>query len=132
MCTPLALGESYHTHYELAPFFHELAVGVLQPDLGRCGLTEAFRMAEMAKSHNVPVVVRVGESIGPQLAAALQFAAAAPGRRVEYRQSRLRCANAVLTRPIEVKQGRYQVPGMPGLGIEIEELELHLMETQAA
>jgi galactonate dehydratase len=132
MITPLALGESYHTHYEMATFFHELAVGVLQPDLGRCGLTEAFRMAEMAKNNNIPVVVRVGESLGPQLAAALQFAASAPGRRVEYDYNRLKTANTVLTKPIELKRGKYQVPTAPGLGISIEEAELHLMETQAA
>jgi D-galactarolactone cycloisomerase len=132
MCTPLALGESYHTHYELAPFFHEMAVGVLQPDLGRCGLTEAFRMAEMAESHNVPVVIRVGETMGPQLAAALQFAASAPGRRVEYDCNRLKTANSVLKQPIELKMGAYQVSPAPGLGIGIEEAELHLMETQAA
>jgi galactonate dehydratase len=132
MGTPLALGESYHTHYELAPFFHERAVGVLQLDLGRCGLTEAFRMAEMAKGQDVRVAVRVGESLGPQLAAALQFAAAAPDRLVEYSHKRLKTANRVLARPIEMKQGKYQLCTGPGLGIGMEEAELHLMETQAA
>jgi L-alanine-DL-glutamate epimerase-like enolase superfamily enzyme len=86
----------------------------------------------MARDINVPVVVRVGESLGPQLAAALQFAASAPGRRVEYDRSRLKTANTVLTKPIELKRGKYQVPTAPGLGIGIEEAELHLMETQAA
>jgi L-alanine-DL-glutamate epimerase-like enolase superfamily enzyme len=132
MCTPLALGECYHTHYELAPFFHELAVGVLQVDLGRCGLSEAFRMAETARNRNIPVVVRVGATVGPQLAAALQFAASAPDRRVEYNRGRLKATNAVLTSPIELKQGKYQVTAAAGLGIGIEEAELHLMETQVA
>jgi len=130
MCTPLALGEAYHTHYELAPFFHQLAVGVLQPDLGRCGFTEALRMAALAKSHNIPVVVRVGDSLGPQLAAALQFATLAPGRRVEYSPTRLKTANGVLAAPIELQHGKYQVPAGPGLGIRLEEPEIHLMETQ--
>jgi L-alanine-DL-glutamate epimerase-like enolase superfamily enzyme len=44
--TPLAIGESYRTRYELAPFFRERALGFVQPDLGRCGLTESLRIAE--------------------------------------------------------------------------------------
>lgn len=132
MRAPLALGEAYHTHYELAPFFHELAVGVLQLDLSRCGITEALRMAEMAKRRGAPVVVRVGESLGPQLAAALQFAALAPDRRVEYNPRRLKRANAVLSTAIQWEKGKYKVPTAPGLGIQLDEPEVHLMETQVA
>jgi len=66
------------------------------------------------------------------LAAALQFAAAAPDRRVEYSGARLKVANTVLTESIEMNHGRYRLPAAPGLGIAIEEAELHLMETQAA
>src|SRR5579863_3402915 len=119
LSSPVALGESYHTHYELAPFFQKHAIGVLQLDLGRCGLTEAFRMAKVARNHHIPVVVRVGESLGPQLAAALQFAAAAPGRRVEYSHQRLQAANRVLTERIELQRAAYQVPCGAGLGIGI-------------
>jgi L-alanine-DL-glutamate epimerase-like enolase superfamily enzyme len=130
MCAPLGLGEAYHTHYELAPFFHELAVGVLQPDLGRCGFTEALRMAEMAKRHGAPVVVRVGESLGPQLAAALQFAALAPDRRVEYNPGRLKRTNGVLSTAIQWEKGKYKVPSAPGLGVQMDEPEIHLMEVE--
>ena len=132
MCTPIAAGELYHTHHELAPLLHEMAIGVLQPDLGRCGITEAIRMADMAKSHDLPVVVRVDESVGPQLAASLQFAAIAPGRRVEYNLNTLKMANSALAQPIKIQQGKYEVPTGPGLGIDIEEPELHLMEIPAA
>src|SRR5260221_2301337 len=41
--TPLAIGESYRTRYELAAFFRERALGFVQPDLGRCGLTESIQ-----------------------------------------------------------------------------------------
>lgn len=132
MCTPIALGECYHSHYEIAPFFHELAVGVLQPDLGRCGLTEAFRMARIAQMHNVPIAVRVGRSLGPQFAAALQFAAAAPGRRVEYSPERFKTTNSALLKPIELKEGKYRVTAAAGLGIQIEDGDIHLAGTQAA
>src|SRR5260370_35552932 len=35
--TPLALGESFRTHYQVAPFFPRPAMGFVQPSPGRCG-----------------------------------------------------------------------------------------------
>ena len=46
--TRIALGESYRTRYEMAPFFREKVIGVLQPDLGRSGITESLRLAALA------------------------------------------------------------------------------------
>jgi len=128
--TPLALGEAYHMHFDLAAFFEEGAVGMLQPEIGRCGFTEALRMAELAQSRRIPVAVRAGQSLGPQLAAALQLAALAPGRRVEYRPAWLKTVNSVLAAPVQMRHGKYRVPEEPGLGIELEEPEVHLLETQ--
>ncbi len=51
---------------------------------------------------------------------------------MEYNHSRLKTANRVLTRRIEITQGKYQVPTGVGLGIGIEEAELHLLEMEAA
>src|SRR5262249_25506787 len=43
--TPLALGESYRTLFELRPFLANGSVGYAQPDLGRCGITETLHIA---------------------------------------------------------------------------------------
>ena len=44
--TPLALGESYRSRWELAPFLGRGCVRWLQPDLGRFGITEASALAK--------------------------------------------------------------------------------------
>ncbi|MBM3734977.1 MAG: mandelate racemase/muconate lactonizing enzyme family protein [Acidobacteria bacterium] len=116
--TPVAIGESYRTRYEMAPFFAARAVEVLQPDLGRCGITEGMRLAGEAHSRGIPVVPHLSIAFGPQIAAALHFAAAAPGCNLaEYNASVLETANRFLETPLRMDGPAYRVPEGPGLGI---------------
>lgn len=121
--TPLALGESYRTHYELAPFFRESALRFVQPDLGRSGITESLRIARMAADHGVSVVPHISIAMGPQIAAAIHLAAALPNcNLLEYNPSVFELANRYLTEPLECLQGSYLVPQGPGLGCEVHHL----------
>jgi D-galactarolactone cycloisomerase len=118
--TPVAIGESYRTRYEMAPFFRERAVGVFQPDLGRCGITEGLRLAALAEKHGVPVVPHLSIAFGPQVAAALQFAAAVGNCNLaEYNPQVLNVANRFLAEPIRLESTSYVTPTGPGLGIEL-------------
>lgn len=120
--TPVALGESYRTRFEIAPFFRERAIGILQPDLGRCGITEGLRLAALAQEHNVPVVPHISIAFGPQLAAALHCAAAlANCDLAEYNPQVVAIANRFLREPIRLEAGAYLVPSGPGLGIALDE-----------
>ena len=117
--TPVAIGESYRTRFELAPFFQAGAVEVLQPDLGRCGITEGMRLAAEAARRGIPVVPHLSIAFGPQIAAALHFAAAASNCDLaEFNPSVLDTANRFLASPLAMVGGAYVVPGEPGLGIE--------------
>ena len=60
----------------MAPFFREKVIGVLQPDLGRSGITESLRLAALAAEQGDDTVPHVSIAMGPQVAAALHFAAA--------------------------------------------------------
>jgi galactonate dehydratase len=118
--TPIALGESYRSCFELTPFFQARAMQIVQPDLGRCGLTEALRIAQVAALHNKEVVPHVSAGFGPQLAAALQLAAASPNcTLMEYKPWQLDLANRYLTEKIRVEDGKYLVPDTPGLGVTV-------------
>ena len=122
--TPIALGESYRSRYELAPFLERGCVGWIQPDLGRCGITEAVAIARhIADKHgHVQVVPHISIAMGPQIAAALHFAAAMPTvGLVEYNPSVFSVANQFLAEPLDLAGHHYQVPQSPGLGIEIDE-----------
>ncbi|MDE0262402.1 MAG: mandelate racemase/muconate lactonizing enzyme family protein [Bryobacterales bacterium] len=122
--TPIALGESYRSRHELAPFLEQGCVGWLQPDLGRCGITEAVAIANhvAARHPQVQVVPHISIAMGPQIAAALHFSAAMPAvPMAEYNPSVFSVANQFLAEPLELVGSRYQVPQSPGLGIEIDE-----------
>ncbi len=119
--TPVAIGESYRTEREILPFFHLAAVGVLQPDLGRCGITEGRRMASLAANHSVPVVPHISIAMGPQIAAALHYAAATENCPLaEYNPQVLSVANRFLREPLRLDPPCYAMPEGPGLGIEID------------
>ncbi len=55
---PIAIGESYRTRFEVMPFLEARAMHVLQPDIGRCGVTEGNHLASLAaefpRQHGAP------------------------------------------------------------------------------
>ena len=115
--TPLAIGESYRTRYELAPFFRARAMQYVQPDLGRCGLTESIRIAAIAAEQGVSIVPHLSIAMGPQIAAAIHLAAALPNcELLEYNPNVLQVANRYLAEPLEMTGATYSVPQRPGLG----------------
>jgi galactonate dehydratase len=123
--TPLALGESYRTVFELRPFFDAAAVTYVQPDLGRCGITEGLRIAELVWEMGKPLVPHLSIALGPQIAAAVHYAAACGQcEMLEYNPAVLEMANRFLAEPIPFGRARYQVPEKPGLGVEVREAEL--------
>ncbi len=122
--TPIALGESYRSRLEMAPFLSANCVQWLQPDLGRWGLTEAFDIASEVPE-SVRVVPHISIAMGPQIAAALQFSAACPNVELaEYNPVVCSVANRYLKRPLSIHSAEYVVPVGPGLGVEIDESAL--------
>ena len=114
--TPIALGESYRTCAELAPFLG-LAT-YLQPDLGRSGITESLRIAALGRE----MVPHVSVALGPQIAAALHLAAAVPNCNLcEYNPRVLEVANRYLREPLRLTGAEWTVPPGPGLGVDVDE-----------
>jgi galactonate dehydratase len=124
--TPLALGESYRTRYELAPFLDRKIVKWIQPDLGRCGISGAIQWSKQAESiDGAQLVPHISIAMGPQIAAALHLAAAAPNCHLaEYNPSVFQMANRFLTEPLALDGAAYQIPTGPGLDVTINEAEL--------
>ena len=111
--TPIAIGESYRTRYEVKPFVDAGAINILQPDLGRCGITEFLRLAKLGPR----VIPHVSIAMGPQIAAAIHVAAACRSELLEFNPNVLTVANRYLAEPLHVQAAEYVVPKGPGLGI---------------
>ena len=113
IATPLALGESYRSLNELKPFLP--FTGVLQPDLGRCGITGSTQIARAFPGEVVP---HLSIAMGPQIAAALHFAAATANCGLcEFNPNVHETANSFLAEPLVRDGGHYKTPSLPGLGI---------------
>jgi galactonate dehydratase len=121
--TPLAAGESYRTRFELREFFQSRSLGVVQPDLGRCGLTEGLHIGKTAREHGMEIVPHVSIACGPQIAAAIHFARFCGNcNLLEYNPRVFEIANRFLSEPLMMDGAHYVVPDGPGLGIEMNDL----------
>jgi galactonate dehydratase len=123
---PIAIGESYRTRYEVLPFFDVGGVDMLQPDIGRTGLSEGRKLSVLADTFHTPVAPHVSIGLGPQIAAALHLSAACMNlHAVECNPHVYAVANQFLTKPLSFTSSTVSVPcNGGGLGIEINEQAL--------
>lgn len=128
----VAVGESYRAVHELDAFLRERLAAVIQPDLGRCGLTGALRIARAAAEAGMAVAPHVSIALGPQIAAAVHFSAAVAHCEIcEYNPGVFGFSNAYLETPLRFENAHYVLPAAPGLGVEVKLDEL-LRATLAA
>ncbi len=114
----IALGETERTCWQVLPFLKQSAVDVLQPDVGRAGITETHRIALLAELHHVPIALHCGVGFGPYIAASLQVAAAIPNLLfVEYQPEMQRLARDTYGASLPLEGGQLRVPDGLGLGI---------------
>ncbi|CAM3777863.1 mandelate racemase/muconate lactonizing enzyme family protein [Rahnella bruchi] len=118
----IAIGETERTRYQFKPFIEQRAADILQPDVGRTGISEMMHIASMAEAWNLQVAPHLSVGLGPCIAASIQVAAAIPNLfMLEYQPPVFAIANQLLTTPLVCEQGHYQRPEGHGLGIEINE-----------
>lgn len=121
----IAAGEWLNTRFEFREYLERDALDVVQPDVGRVGgLTEARRVALMARDHGVLVVPHCWKSaIG--IAASIHLAAVSPTcSHIEFLPASL--ADSALRRDLvrdefTVTNGLIALPDKPGLGITVDD-----------
>ncbi len=122
---PIATGERFQTIEEFTTLLRRDAVDYVRPDLCLAGgITGCKKIAATAEANYVDVVPH--DPLGPvSTAACIQLAASIPNfalqeypYRAEYEQAP---GESLLTEPFEWTNGYLQVPGGPGLGIELDD-----------
>jgi galactonate dehydratase len=122
---PIAVGEGERTRWQFLTLLQARAVDIAQPDLGRTGLSEGRRIAQLCETFNVPVAPHVSTGLGIRYAATLHYAAALPNFLVlEHQGALLASINASVTPPFRIENGQIAVPTGPGLGVIIDEQAL--------
>jgi L-alanine-DL-glutamate epimerase-like enolase superfamily enzyme len=116
---PIAVGETERTRWEIWPYINYCGIGVVQPDVGRCGISEALHVAALASVYDLPIAFHCGVGFGPYVAAALQAAAATPNLLyVEYQPDMHRLASEVYGFTVPVESGQAIVTQVAGLGMD--------------
>jgi len=119
---PIALGETERSRFQFAPFLAAGGVDIVQPDVGRIGITETMRIGFQAETHHVRIAPHLSVGLGPCIAASIHVAAALPNTfMLEYQPPVFDIANTLLDVPLVCAEGHYEIPAGPGLGIEIKE-----------
>ncbi|MEO7650909.1 MAG: mandelate racemase/muconate lactonizing enzyme family protein [Bryobacteraceae bacterium] len=120
--TPVAGGENLRSVAQFLPWIQSKALRVVQPDVGRCGITSARRIAALAQAFHLPAALHIGVCTGVAMAATWQLAAALPSFLIHEHQFDLfETANSLLRTPLVETGGQLEVPMTPGLGIEVDE-----------
>jgi len=126
--TPIATGERLISQHAFRELLEKRAASILQPDITHCGgLSEARRIAAMAEAYRVALAPHNPQ--GPvSTAASLEFGFATPSYIIcESVHSDVPWRQDVVSEGFTVeKKGRIVRPNTkPGLGIEINEAEVH-------
>lgn len=127
---PISLGEADRTHWQYKEILDKRSCDIIQPDVGRCGITELMRIAEMAELYGRKVAPHLSVGQGGCIAATLQCDAAMYcfyGIQ-EYQPSIVPTANEFLLDPITCDDGYFSVPAKNGLGVDfdIEKLKFYM------
>lgn len=119
---PIALGEADRTHWRYKDILEKKCCDIIQPDVGRCGITEIMRISHMGELFGRPTAPHLSVGQGACIAATIQCDAAMFNFYgfQEFQPSILPVANELLLKPIACKDGFFEVPEGFGLGIDFD------------
>lgn len=121
VAVPIAHGETERTRYQFRPWLMRKAADILQPDVGRAGISEVIKIAAMAEAFNVKMAPHLSVGLGICIAATIQAAAAIPNfYLLEYQPPVFEIANRLLKSPLICDAGCYEIPTSAGLGVELD------------
>lgn len=82
--TGIAVGETMRTAVDFIPYTNERIASLLQPDIGRTGLSQFYDSSILAKANNIRVAPHLSTHIGPALCSTLAISFALDTEMVEY------------------------------------------------
>jgi galactonate dehydratase len=117
--TPVAIGEEYRTIYEYEPRFRRGCMDVIQPEIGRTGLSSFWQICQLAQAFHCEVMPHASIGIGIFQAASLHASACVSNLPYhEYQHSIFDKNLKYLTGNMRCEAGFFHLPDGPGLGVE--------------
>ena len=128
---PICVGERLYTRWDFVPILiNNLAVFLMPDILWTGGISEFYKIANLAESFYVPVSPH--DASGPiNIMAGAHTMMVVPNfYKLEFNHAQLDVHNALIDKPLDIVSGKLQVPKTPGLGVDldVEFIEAHLDE----
>lgn len=126
---PVCVGERLYTRWDFVPILKDRLAEYLMPDiLWTGGITELYKISALAESFYVPVSPH--DASGPIniLAGAHTMMTVPNFYKLEINHASLNSLNSIIDEPLNICDGKIQLPTRPGLGINLDEefIEAHL------
>lgn len=122
----ICVGERHYTRHGFRPVLEAHICDVIMPDITRCGgPSEMKRIATMAEAYNVMVAPHNPNGPLSTLASAHVCAAIPNFFRCEFMFNDVPWRNTVISRPLDVRNGRLHLDDTPGLGVDLVEEEMN-------
>ena len=129
VAAPIAIGETERTRYQFRPWLMQKAADILQPDVGRAGISEVIKIAAMAESFNTKMAPHLSVGLGICIAASIHTAAAISNLYLlEYQPPVFEVANQLLDSPLTCAKGFFDIPVGAGLGVSLDEDRLQQLQ----
>jgi L-alanine-DL-glutamate epimerase-like enolase superfamily enzyme len=117
--TQVAIGEELRTVFEFLPRFENSCMHIVQPEMGRTGITSFWNICQMAIAFNINIMPHASIGIGIFQAASLQVSAALQNLVYhEYQHSIFDNNLKYVKTTMKCENGHFTVPQEPGLGTE--------------
>lgn len=115
---PIAVGEEWRTVYDAYARLKTGAVAVVQPEMGRTGITQFMRICQLAEVHHARIAPHATIGFGVFMAASLQASAAVESLSFHEVQNQFfpRYLPHFAT-AMKCEAGYYTLPMEPGMGI---------------
>lgn len=115
---PVGIGEELRTVFEYLPRFERRCMDVIQPEMGRTGITSFMEICQLSRAFHASVMPHASIGIGVFQAASLHASAALPNLVYhEYQHSIFDKNLAYLEGDMSCKEGNFHLPTGAGLGI---------------
>jgi L-alanine-DL-glutamate epimerase-like enolase superfamily enzyme len=128
--TAVAVGEPLRTIYTFKEWIASGAVEVVQPDMGRNGITEMMRIGHLAEAFHLPFAPHLSAHQGIGHAASIHVSAALSNFMIyEYQPNALRASADYAQVLFRLENGHLTVPDAPGLGVTMDETAMRRFVT---
>ena len=122
--TPICTGESLYQTHGFKPYLELHAVDVIMPDLAWNGISMGKKIADYAETYDVPVAPHNCHSPLTTLVSAHLCTAIRNFMVLEFDNDDVPWRDAVLTEPLDVRNGHLYLSDRPGFGADLNEKEI--------